>query len=238
MCTSDGFSCFLSVLFVVCSSVPGLRRTPLDSFQPVASYFCPDISSTASDAWSQCSPVPLRSRVDSPHKKTILAKNNKIAWCLCWGHNLKKGRRSHSLVIRFGSVRCIRAIRVRVDSKIICLTSRSVCRCRMVSCLTHWICFSVSIIRILCNLTFLGILSWITMCNADLAPSGNIALWRLPHTRDQVNAGWSCMTRTSRSLIPAVDWSSQGAIYPSFKGPPCFSLPLGFHIRPFVKINA
>ena len=159
-------------------------------------------------------------------------RTHKTAWCFCQGHSLKQGRRSHFLSIRLGSALCIRAIRVLVHSQISGLIPHSVSRCSMVSCLPHCVQFSVSVRPILCNLTFVGVMPCITMYHAELGPSGNITLWRLPHASDQSVAGWRCMMHTSRCL------DSAGVIHPSFEGPPCFGLPLGFHIRPFVKINA
>jgi hypothetical protein len=41
-------SCLLFILFVECSNISDLLGTPSDSSSPVAFYFCPDISSTAS----------------------------------------------------------------------------------------------------------------------------------------------------------------------------------------------
>jgi hypothetical protein len=128
MCASDDSSCLLFVPLVECSSIPGLIRTPPDSSPPVASHVCPDISSTTSVAWSQCSPIPIRSCVDSPHTNHT-RQNHKVAWCLRRGH---KGRRSRSLGIRLMSVLCNRAIRVQVHSQISCLTPHSVSPCSMV----------------------------------------------------------------------------------------------------------
>ena len=150
----------------------------------------------------------------------------------CRDHSLKQGRRSHSFGIRLRSVLCIRAIRLHVDSKISYFTPRSVSRYSMVSCLSHCVHFFVSISRILCSLTFVGITSWISMYHADSAPSGNIALWRLPQTCDQSMAGWSCTMRISRAFVSAVESVSKVSYTLRLK-----DLPLGFHIRPFVKIN-
>jgi hypothetical protein len=44
---------------------------------PLASYFCPVVSSTASDAWSQCSPVPKGSCFESPHINPYMPKNTR-----------------------------------------------------------------------------------------------------------------------------------------------------------------
>ena len=68
--------------------------------------------------------------------------------------------------------------------------------------LSHCLHFSVSISPILRNHTFVGIMSWVTMYHADLAPSGKITLWRLLHTSDQSTAGWSCTMHPSRLSSP------------------------------------
>ena len=70
MCASDDLCCLLLNPLVESSSTPCLLKTRLDNSPPVASYFCPDTSSTASDVCSQCSPVPIRSCGDSPHKNS------------------------------------------------------------------------------------------------------------------------------------------------------------------------
>jgi hypothetical protein len=94
---------------------------------------------------------------------------------------------------------------VRIHSQIRFPTPHSVRRCNMVSFLPHSNQFSVSTNLILCNLTFVGIMSRIAIYHADLAPSHNFTLWGLPHSSDQSIAAWSCMMRTSRGLFPAVD---------------------------------
>ena len=43
------------------------------------------------------------------------------------------------------------------------------------------------------------------MYDANLAPSGNITLWRLAHISEQSMAGWSCMMRTSCGFVSSVD---------------------------------
>jgi hypothetical protein len=78
MCTSDDSSRWLFNPLVECSIIPGLLRTPTDSSPPVTSYIYPAISSTASDTCSQCSPVPIRSCVDSPHKKSNSPKTTRL----------------------------------------------------------------------------------------------------------------------------------------------------------------
>ena len=48
--TSDDFSCLLFVPFLECCRIPVLLRTPPGSSPPAASYFCPAVPSTTSDA--------------------------------------------------------------------------------------------------------------------------------------------------------------------------------------------
>ena len=69
----------------------------------------------------------------------------------------------------------------------------------------HWVQLSVSISLISCSFTFVGIMSWTNMYHADLAPSDNLTLWRLPHTSDQSIFVWICMIRISRGLFCAVN---------------------------------
>lgn len=51
LCADDAY-CHLFITFTWCSSIPALPQTPPDSFPPVTSSLCPEISSTVSDAYS------------------------------------------------------------------------------------------------------------------------------------------------------------------------------------------
>ena len=125
-----------------------LRILP-DSSPRVSSSLYPDMSSIASDAWSQYSPLPIVSCVDAPDKKTIFAKIQITVWCLFLGHIWNEGRRSHSVDTPLGSVLRIRAILVPVHSQISCPTPHTVRRCSMVSCLPNLVQLSESFTRIL-----------------------------------------------------------------------------------------
>ena len=58
--------------------------------------------------------------------------------------------------------------------------------------------------RIQCNLKCVGIISWTTIHQADMAPSDALVLWRLFHTLTHSIPGWSSTTRTSRCVHSAV----------------------------------
>lgn len=189
--------------------------------------------STAFDACSQCSPVPIRSCTYSSNRNPSFSQTTRFLYVVS-GHSLKQERKDSFLGYSFGSVLCILDICVHVHPYISSFTLHS--RCSMEPCVPHCVQFYVSITRIEYNLTFVGIFWWIAMYHADQAPSGNITLWRRPWLRV---SGWQ---KLHAAIIP---WfrlrsrnSSWGVVQLSFKNPPIFGLPLGFHVYPFVKINA
>jgi len=112
------------------------------------------------------------------------------------------GSKEPFLVYTF-RVYTIEYIRMRVHYQISCLIPQSVRRCNTVSWHPHCLHLSLSFGRILYNLTFVGRMTWITKYHVDLSPSGNFALWRLLHTRDQLMAGWSRTMRNSRDFFTA-----------------------------------
>ena len=157
-----------------------LLRTPPDSSPWVSSSLYPDMSSIASDAWSQYSPLPKGSCFDAPDKKNHIPPKQQDHLVSSLGPLLETGTKEPFRRYTSRYVLRIRAFRVRVHSQISYLTPHSARRCSTVSCPSHWVHLCVFISQILCNLTFVGTMSWTTMYHADLAPSENLRLWRLP----------------------------------------------------------
>jgi len=101
----------------------------------------------------------------------------------------ESGRQDASSGMRFRSVLCIAASRIRVHSVSLWI---------VVSFFPHSLQSSVSTNPILYSAVFVDSKIWSTIYHADLAPSDVGMPWSLYHPLSHSNPGWICFTRTSR----------------------------------------
>ena len=152
---------------------------------------------------SQCSPELIQYCADSPYKKQRSSETTRspdiLVGALAWSRTKRPFLSYMSQVCPvYHSYSRTGPIPNHLSLHAIGETAYAV------TCLQHCVQFSVSDNRILCKHTLMDSMSWITVYHVERTPSGNIALRRFPHTREQSIAGWSSVMPVSLVFIAAV----------------------------------